>query len=55
MTTIHREGDLDPGVAEVQCVRVALASVADDRDLPGQEVDIAFTVDCGHGSPSVRV
>ena len=39
---------VDAGVAQVERVRVPLAAVADDGDLAGQEVEIAFAIDGGH-------
>ena len=40
--------DVDAGVGEVERVRVALAAVAEHRDLPGEEVDVARLDDLGH-------
>ena len=37
--------DVDAGVAQVERVRVALAAVADDGDLAGEQVEVAFAVD----------
>ena len=42
--------DLHAGVAQVQSVRVPLASVADDGHLSVQQVEIAFAVDLCHES-----
>ena len=37
--------DVDAGVVQVERVRVSLAAVAEDGDLAGEEVDVAFAVD----------
>ena len=42
---------LDARIAEVQRMRVALGSVADDRDLAAQEGEIAVSEDGGHAVP----
>ncbi len=39
---------LDPGVAEVERVRVTLASVADHGDLAGEQAEVAVAVNCRH-------
>ncbi len=40
--------DVDAGVVQVESVRVALAPVADDGDLAGEQVEVAFAVDRCH-------
>ena len=38
--------DVDAGVAQVERVGVTLAAVAEDGHLAGEEVDVAFAMDC---------
>ena len=43
--------DLDAGVVQVEGVGVALAAVADDRDLPVEEAEVAVAMNRGHEAP----
>ncbi len=40
--------DVDAGVREVERVGVSLAAVAEDRDLAGEEIEVALAVDGCH-------
>jgi hypothetical protein len=40
--------DVDAGVVEVEGMRVPLAAVAEDGDIAGEEVEVAFAVDRCH-------
>ena len=48
---LQPDDDLDARVGEVQRVRVPLAAVADDRDLPREETDVARLDDFFHWIP----
>ena len=47
--------DLDAGVAEIERVGVALAAVADDRDLAVEQGEVAVAEDRRHAVPFVGV